>query len=78
LTVGTVSQDYSNTVPKGSVISQNPTAGTQVEKGTAVNLVISKGKNATLSFLAVKIAAAQAIHLLPIYCLLVWFQVVYS
>ena len=41
LTVGTVTQASSGTVPVGSVISQNPTAGTSVSAGTAVNLVVS-------------------------------------
>ena len=43
LSVGAVTQEYSNSVPAGKVISQNPTAGTQVDRGTAVDLVISKG-----------------------------------
>jgi len=42
--VGTVTQEYSDTVPQGQVISQNPTAGTQVDKGSPVSLVVSKGK----------------------------------
>src|SRR5262249_17604721 len=33
----------STTVPAGSVISQNPTSGTQVAVGSAVNLVVSSG-----------------------------------
>jgi hypothetical protein len=41
--VGTVTQAHSSTVPQGNVISQNPTAGTSVAKGSAVNLVISSG-----------------------------------
>jgi hypothetical protein len=44
LTVGVVTQAYSATVPKGSVISQSPAAGTSVLPATAVNLVVSKGK----------------------------------
>ncbi|MGI6460283.1 MAG: PASTA domain-containing protein [Candidatus Hydrogenedentales bacterium] len=43
LTVGTVTQQYSNTVPAGQVIGQSPVAGAQVAPGSAVNLVISKG-----------------------------------
>src|SRR5262252_3476215 len=43
LTVGTVTTQSSTTVPSGSVISQNPTAGTQVVVGSAVNLVVSSG-----------------------------------
>src|SRR5262245_47520376 len=43
LTVGTVTTASSTTVPAGSVISQNPTAGTQVAVGSAVSLVVSSG-----------------------------------
>lgn len=43
LTVGTVTQQPSATVPAGSVISQNPAAGASVAAGTAVNLVVSSG-----------------------------------
>lgn len=43
LAVGTVTRQSSNSVASGGVISQNPTAGTHVAGGTAVNLVISSG-----------------------------------
>ena len=43
LTVGSVSEQCSDTVPAGNVISQDPTSGQQVPPGTAVNLVISTG-----------------------------------
>ncbi|MCA1903194.1 MAG: PASTA domain-containing protein, partial [Candidatus Hydrogenedens sp.] len=43
LTVGTVTQQCSDTVPAGNVISQTPTAGTQVSPGTTVDLVVSTG-----------------------------------
>jgi beta-lactam-binding protein with PASTA domain/CubicO group peptidase (beta-lactamase class C family) len=43
LVVGTVTTSTSDTVPVGSVVSQNPTGGTQVAPGTAVDLVISSG-----------------------------------
>ena len=43
LTVGTVTQEASSTVPAGNVISQNPTASTLVPKGSAVSLVVSSG-----------------------------------
>ena len=43
LALGTVTQEYSLTVPAGSVISQSPTAGTQVLPGAAVSLVVSRG-----------------------------------
>ena len=44
LTVGTVTQEYSDTVPEGEVISQDPTAGTSVPEGSSVALVVSKGE----------------------------------
>jgi len=43
LTVGTVSNGTSNTVAVGAVISESPTAGTTVNVGSAVNLVVSTG-----------------------------------
>ena len=43
LTVGTITRSNSNDVELGLVISQNPTAGTEVEPGTAVNLEVSQG-----------------------------------
>jgi beta-lactam-binding protein with PASTA domain/sugar lactone lactonase YvrE len=43
LVVGTVTTAPSTTVPSGSVISENPTAGTAVNGGSAVNLVVSTG-----------------------------------
>ncbi|HUT28368.1 MAG TPA: PASTA domain-containing protein [Sedimentisphaerales bacterium] len=44
LTVGAITRQYSNTVPAGVVISQNPTGGTAVPVASTVNLVISLGK----------------------------------
>jgi beta-lactam-binding protein with PASTA domain len=43
LSVGTVSLAASDTVAAGRVISQNPTAGTLVNSGSAVALVVSSG-----------------------------------
>jgi YVTN family beta-propeller protein len=43
LVVGTVTQQSSNLVASGSVISQSPTAGANVAAGSAVNLVVSTG-----------------------------------
>ena len=43
LIVGTVTQQCSNSVPAGSVISQNPLAGSPALPGSAVDLVISTG-----------------------------------
>ncbi|MGQ9919430.1 MAG: PASTA domain-containing protein, partial [Bryobacteraceae bacterium] len=44
LSVGTVTQACSDTVPAGEAISQNPSAGSTVPCGTAVDLVISAGQ----------------------------------
>ncbi len=43
LDVGTVTQAYSDTVPAGEVISQNPPTGYHLPPGTVVNLVVSIG-----------------------------------
>ncbi len=43
LQVGNVSSARSDSVPEGQVISQNPSADTQVNSGTAVDFVISQG-----------------------------------
>jgi beta-lactam-binding protein with PASTA domain len=44
MVVGTVTQQSSNTVPVGVVISQNPADGLTVDVGTAMNLVVSSGR----------------------------------
>lgn len=41
--VGNIEPQYSDTVPKDSVISQDPPADAEVAEGTSINLVISKG-----------------------------------
>ena len=43
LKVGSVSEEYNNTVAKGNVISTDPVIGSSVDEGTSVNLVISLG-----------------------------------
>jgi beta-lactam-binding protein with PASTA domain len=43
LTVGTVTQQSSNTAAIGNVISQDPASGSSVTEGSPVNLVISSG-----------------------------------
>jgi hypothetical protein len=43
LAVGTITQQNSDTVPAGDVISQDPAAGTQVAAGSAIDLVVSLG-----------------------------------
>jgi beta-lactam-binding protein with PASTA domain len=49
LTVGTETSDFSPTVPAGSVISQNPSAGIAVAPLTPVDYVISDGPEPTPS-----------------------------
>lgn len=49
LSAGSISEEASDTVKKGAVISSDPAAGTKVNKGAKVNLVISTGK-ATYSY----------------------------
>jgi len=41
--VGTITEECSDTVPSGDVISQEPVGGEQVPPSTAVNLVVSTG-----------------------------------
>ena len=41
--LGSVTQATSTTVPAGSVISQDPAAGTKVDKGSKVSFVVSTG-----------------------------------
>jgi len=41
--VGTVTEEYSDTVPAGLIISQGVPSGTQAVKGTTINFVISLG-----------------------------------
>ena len=43
LTVGAITNASSTMVPAGSIISQNPTAGTEITIGSAVALVVSSG-----------------------------------
>jgi serine/threonine-protein kinase len=44
LTLGTVTQAYSDTVPQGLVVSADPVVGTSLKRGAPVNLVVSKGR----------------------------------
>ena len=44
LVLGTLTNASSSTVPSGSVISQTPAGGTQVNVGSAVNLLVSTGQ----------------------------------
>ena len=44
LTVGTVTTAYSETVPSGQVISASQKQGTELRRDTAIDLVVSKGR----------------------------------
>jgi beta-lactam-binding protein with PASTA domain len=43
LVLGSVATQTSSSVPAGEVVSQDPPAGTTVDKGSAVNIVVSSG-----------------------------------
>ncbi len=43
LRLGTVTEEFHERIPRGSVISQDPPAGTRVSRGSPVSLVVSKG-----------------------------------
>ncbi|TAA09552.1 Stk1 family PASTA domain-containing Ser/Thr kinase [Streptococcus parasuis] len=42
--IGTISEEYSDSVAEGNVISTDPQANVELEKGSIVNMVVSKGK----------------------------------
>ncbi|HFI0762390.1 TPA: Stk1 family PASTA domain-containing Ser/Thr kinase [Streptococcus suis] len=42
--IGTISEEYSDSVAEGNVISTDPQANVELEKGSIVNIVVSKGK----------------------------------
>ncbi len=57
LNVGTVTEDYSDTVSEGLVISQSVTSGSYVDMGTSVDLVISLGAEEVTYYASLKITA---------------------
>jgi len=59
LVVGTISSDYSSTVPKDYIISQSPSLGNTVAVGSAVNIVVSLGPSTNVPNL-VGLTVAQA------------------
>ena len=61
LYVGTVTEQCSDTVAAGSVISQNPVAGTAVTEGSTVNLVVSTGPCPVLVTVPDVVGQAQAV-----------------
>lgn len=59
LKLGSRGEASNDTVPTGVVVEQDPAAGTTVEEGTAVNIVVSTGPAQTVS------ATAQSVQSLP-------------
>lgn len=47
LVLGDVSEEYSETVPEGSIIEQGTEEGTEVDKGTSIDVIISRGPQPT-------------------------------
>ncbi|MFH5835692.1 Stk1 family PASTA domain-containing Ser/Thr kinase [Proteiniclasticum sp. C24MP] len=47
--LGTVNEDYSDTVPQGEIISQDPMVNMSMPKGSAVNVLVSRGPEIVLS-----------------------------
>ena len=46
-TIGSVNYDDTSTEPKDTVLSVNPSSGTEVSEGATIDLVVSSGKGAT-------------------------------
>lgn len=57
LNVGNISEEYSDSVAAGNVISQSVASGKYVDKGTKVDLVISKGVETISYYLKSKVTA---------------------
>jgi beta-lactam-binding protein with PASTA domain len=60
LLVGQVTDDFSDTVPAGQVLSQNPEGGTEAARGVFVNFVMSLGPKTTVpAVMGLSLADAQ-------------------
>lgn len=57
LNVGTITEEYSDTVAEGSVISQSVASGSYVDMGTSVALVVSLGKETVSYYADLKVTA---------------------
>ena len=57
-----VQEEYSSSVAEGYVISQSPEAGTEVEEGSTVTVVVSKGKQTVTLTSVVGKSEAEAIE----------------
>jgi len=78
LTVGVISNDWSDTVAAGAVISQDPTAGTSVGIGSIVNLVISDGPEPGLTIVPDVFQSSEADAIASISALLVVGEITYD
>lgn len=47
--LGEVNEDYSDTIPQGEIISQDPMVNVSMPKGSAVNVLVSRGPEIVLS-----------------------------
>jgi beta-lactam-binding protein with PASTA domain len=61
LMVGSVTYDYSDTVPAGVVISQRPPCGTTVPIGSAIDLVVSLGPSCVVPNLVCRTDLPEAV-----------------
>lgn len=64
LRIGEITYDYSEDFPEGVILSQEPTAGVKVKKGTAIDIVISKGIPLVLVPEVVSLTKEKAIELI--------------
>ena len=60
LTVGVVTEEFSETVPVGNVIHQTPSAGSSVTAGSVVHLVVSNGSSVAMKLVAAFTATPTA------------------
>ena len=58
LTLGTVTEEFSDTIEVGKVMTQTPDAGTQVLLNSTVNIVISKGPDPSLKVIVSDVTTA--------------------
>lgn len=52
-TIGAVTESYNNTIAAGNVISTDPSADSKQAKGSAINLVVSKGEDESMKGISV-------------------------
>ena len=74
----TVSEEYSTTIAAGYVISQNPIANTEVEEGSTVSIIVSKGKQTVTMISLIGENVTEAVHKLENLGLYAEVQKVYN